>query len=123
MVSKHTPNPIVITGDSHNNWVRNVPPDHVNLDAPPVATEFMGTSISTGGDPGAGVFTRVPGAENPHILMRNNNRGYVRCTLTPSEWTSEFRKVDTVREPVSPCSSLATFVVENGTAGAQWVGI
>ena len=50
MVAKRTPNPIVITGDSHNNWVRNVPPDHVNFDAPPVATEFMGTSISTGGD-------------------------------------------------------------------------
>jgi alkaline phosphatase D len=122
MVAKHTPNPIVITGDSHNNWVRNVPPDHVNLDAPPVATEFMGTSISTGGDPGADAFTRVPGAENPHILMRNNNRGYVRCTLTPSQWTSEFRVVGTVREPVSPCSSLATFAVENGRAGAVWLG-
>jgi alkaline phosphatase D len=121
MVSKHTPNPIVITGDSHNNWVRNVPPDHINFDAPPVATEFMGTSISTGGD--EPVFTRVPGAQNPHILMRNNNRGYVRCTLTPDRWTSEFRAVGTVRQPSSPCSSLATFAVENGIAGAHRVGV
>ena len=51
--------------------------------------------------------------------MRNNNRGYVRCTLTPDRWTSEFRIVGTVREPASPCTSLATFAVENGKAGAQ----
>ena len=82
MVEKRTPNPI--TGDSHNNWVRNVPPDHINFDAPPVATEFMGTSISTGGDEPPN--TRVPGAQNPHILIRNENRGYARCTLTPDTW-------------------------------------
>jgi alkaline phosphatase D len=121
MVEKRTPNPIVITGDSHNNWVRNVPPDHVNLDAPPVATEFMGTSISTGGDEPAN--TRVPGAQNPHVLIRNANRGYARCTLTPDEWTTEFRVVKTVLEPDSPCSSLATFAVENGSAGAHRVGV
>ena len=50
LVARATPNPVVITGDSHANWVRNVPPSHRELDAPPVATEFMGTSISTGGD-------------------------------------------------------------------------
>jgi alkaline phosphatase D len=81
----------------------------------------MGTSISTGGD--EPVFTRVPGAQNPHILMRNNNRGYVRCTLTPDRWTSEFRAVGTVRQSSSPCSSLATFAVENGIAGAHRVGV
>jgi alkaline phosphatase D len=89
---------------------------------PPAATEFMGTSISTGGDE-TPRFTRVPGPQNPHILMRNNDRGYVRCTLTPEAWTSELRKVGTVRQPESPCSSLATFAVENGRAGAHRVGV
>ena len=41
----------MITGDSHANWLRNVPPSHLEFDAPPVATEFMGTSITSGGDP------------------------------------------------------------------------
>jgi alkaline phosphatase D len=121
LVEHRTPNPIVITGDSHNNWVRNVPPDAEHFDAPPVATEFMGTSISTGGDDTP--FVRSGGAQNPHMLMRNNNRGYVRCTLTPDAWTSEFRKVGTVLQPSSPCSSLATFAVENGSAGAHQVGV
>jgi alkaline phosphatase D len=111
----------VITGDSHNNWVRNVPPDSERFDAPPVATEFMGTSISTGGDEKA--FIRSGAPQNPHVLMRNNNRGYVRCTLTADAWTSEFRVVGTVRRPDSPCSTLATFAVENGRAGAQRVGV
>jgi alkaline phosphatase D len=123
MVEKRTANPIVITGDSHNNWVRNVPPNITDFDAPPVATEFMGTSISTGGDPATPSATFGGDLQNPHLLFRNNNRGYVRCTLTPSTWTSEFRKVDTVREPDAPSSPLATFVVENGLPGAQRAGV
>ena len=51
MVEQQTSNPVVLTGDTHQNWVRNVPPDFRSLDGPPVATEFMGTSISTDGDP------------------------------------------------------------------------
>jgi alkaline phosphatase D len=122
MVEQQTSNPVVLTGDTHQNWVRNVPPDFRNLDDPPVATEFMGTSISTNGDPVAPrtVFGGDP--NNPHILFNNNNRGYVRCTLTPNAWTSEFRKVTKVEEPDAPASTLATFVIENGRAGAELAG-
>jgi alkaline phosphatase D len=122
MVEQQTSNPVVLTGDTHQNWVRNVPPDFRNLDGPPVATEFMGTSISTNGDPVAPrtVFGGDP--NNPHILFNNNNRGYVRCTLTPNAWTSEFRKVTKVEEPDAPASTLATFVIENGRAGAELAG-
>ena len=127
MVEKRTPNPIVITGDSHNNWVRNVPPDHVNFDAPPVATEFMGTSISTGGDE-RGRSSGSPEPQNPHILIRNNNRGYVRCTLTPDAWTSEFRKVVTVRRPApracrwrpSPSRTGSPARIGSASSAAPW---
>ncbi|HKG64895.1 MAG TPA: alkaline phosphatase D family protein, partial [Solirubrobacteraceae bacterium] len=126
MVTSGTPNPIVITGDSHQNWVRNVPPNHTDFDVAPVATEFMGTSISTGGDPGEGdEFTLFGGdPQNPHIVFRNNNRGYVRCTLTPDTWTSDFRVVDSVlRTEDIRTTTLATFEVENGKAGARRVGV
>ena len=59
LVERRTPNPIVMTGDTHNNWVRNVPPDIYRLDAPPVATEFLSTSISTLGDPGDEEYTML----------------------------------------------------------------
>jgi alkaline phosphatase D len=123
VVEHGTPNPVVLTGDSHQHWVRNVPPDFRNFDAPPVATEFMGTSISSNGDPDEPVLLRYgDDPRNPHILFRNNNRGYVRCTLTPDRWTSEFRTVTTVLQPDSPASTLATFAIENGRAGAALVG-
>jgi alkaline phosphatase D len=124
MVASHTPNPVVITGDSHQNWVRNVPPNSTDFDQPPVATEFMGTSISTGGDPApTEAFTRFgDDPQNPHIVFRNNNRGYVRCTLTPSTWTSEFRVVDSVRRTDAvQTSARAMFVVQNGVPGGQRV--
>jgi alkaline phosphatase D len=121
MVEQRTENPVVLTGDTHQNWIRNVPPDFRSLDGTPVATEVMGTSISTNGDPPTrSTVYEVP--FNPHIPFRNNERGYVRCTLTPELWTSEFRKVDTVVRRPATASTLATFVIENGRAGAQRSG-
>jgi alkaline phosphatase D len=120
IVEQRTSNPVVLTGDSHRNWVRNVPPDFRSLDAEPVATEFMGTSISSGGD-GTGE-TRYDDPDNPHIKLWNDNRGYVRCTLTPDVWVSEFRIVSTVVQPVATTSALATFTIENGRAGAELAG-
>jgi len=124
IVEHGTPNPVVLTGDSHQNWVRNVPPDFRNFDGQPVATEFMGTSISSNGDPTLkGRFLRyADDPVNPHVIFRNNNRGYVRCTLTPDTWTSEYRAVSTVVRPQATTSTLATFAIENGRAGAQLAG-
>lgn len=45
-------------------------------------------------------------------------RGYVRCTLSGDAWTSEYRIVPTVRQRGVPATTLATFAVENGRAGA-----
>jgi alkaline phosphatase D len=122
LVARGTPNPIVITGDSHQSWVRNVPPNHTDYDAPPVATEFMGTSISTNGDPLRPTTRFQDDPENPHILLRDNRRGYVCCTLTADAWISDYRIVPTVRQRGVEAATLVTFAVESGRAGAQQVG-
>jgi alkaline phosphatase D len=115
-VAQQTPNPIVLTGDAHLNRVSNVPPDYRTLEGDPVAVEFLGTSISSEGDqPPNTRYCDDPA--NPHVVFRNNNRGYVRCTVTPDAWTSEFRAVSTVRSPEASVSTVATLTVENG-AGA-----
>ena len=120
MVGHRTPNPVILTGDSHQAWVRNVPPDMRTFDATPVATELLGTSVSSNGDPATPVTEiGVPG--NPHILLRNNQRGYVRCSLTRDAWTSEFRIVPTKARGL-PASTLATAVIEDGRPGAVLVG-
>jgi alkaline phosphatase D len=111
-------NTVVITGDVHQNFVRNVPPDHIRLDAEPVATEFVGTSITSGGD-------RTPSTvhggnvNNPHLMFADNHHGYVRCHVTKHQWRADYRVVDAVLQPVdSGVSTLASFVVDQGRAGA-----
>jgi hypothetical protein len=111
-VEHQTPNLVVLTGDSHRNWVRDIPRHYTSLDNP-IGTEFLGTSVSTGSDPDP-VELEFGDSRNPHLHFRNNNRGYARCTLTPDTWTTEYRVVDTVEQPASPCRTLATFDVPRG---------
>ena len=112
-------NPIVLTGDYHANWVNNVRVDDRQPDSPVVATEFVGTSISSEGD---GVESPVDRptimAENPGVQFYNRERGYVRCTVTPEAWQSEFRVVPYVTRPGAPISTRASFVVAAGKPGA-----
>ncbi len=111
-------NTVVITGDVHQNFVRNVPPDYINLDAEPVATEFIGTSISTGGD--RTLRTEYGGdANNPHLRFTDNHHGYVRCEVSRDQWQADYRVVPSVLAEEAPISTLASFVVEQGRAGAQ----
>ena len=83
----------------------------------------MGTSISTNGNPAVQSIRYADDPYNPHIVFRNNNRGYVRCTLTPELWTSEFRIVSTVTSAEASASTLATFAIQNGRAGAELAGV
>jgi alkaline phosphatase D len=111
-------NTVVITGDVHQNFVRNVPPDYVRLDARPVATEFIGTSITTGGDR---TLTTVHGgnANNPHLRFQDNHHGYVRCTVSPDLWRTDYRVIPSVVQPGDGgISTLVSFIVEKGQAGA-----
>jgi alkaline phosphatase D len=113
-------NPVVLTGDIHSNWVNDLKPDFYRDDSPVVATEFVGTSISTGGD-GSDVrpATETQLAENPHIKFFNGQRGYVRCSLTPDRWQTDFRIVEAVTQPNAQVSTRASFVVEDGKPGAK----
>jgi alkaline phosphatase D len=113
-------NPVVLTGDIHSNWVNDLKPEFYRDDSPVVATEFVGTSISSGGD-GADVRPTTAGAlaENPHIKFFNGQRGYVRCSIKPERWRTDFRVLASVSKPDEPISTRASFVVENGRPGAK----
>ena len=113
-------NPIVLTGDIHTNWVNDLQVDFDQPTDPVVATEFVGTSISSGGD-GAPTRADTAGvlAENPFVKFYNAERGYVSCSLSPTLWRSYYRTTPFVSRPDSPVVTRATFVVENGQAGAK----
>lgn len=110
-------NPIVLTGDIHSNWANELVADFDQLDSRVVGTEFVGTSISSGGD-GAGQSRQAErlAVENPFVKFYNAQRGYVRCEVTPHNWRSDFRVVERVTQPGAPIQSLKSFVVESGQA-------
>jgi alkaline phosphatase D len=118
--SSRPANPIVLTGDIHSNWVAELKPDFEEPSSPTVGVEFIATSISSGGD-GAdgGNFGAGALAANPHIRFFNGQRGYIRCAVTPSSWTSDYRVVEYVSRPGAPIRTRASFVVEAGRPGVQ----
>lgn len=113
-------NPVVITGDIHTNWVADLKADFDKPGSATVGTEFVGTSITSGGD---GADTRPETeavlAENPHVKFFNGRRGYVRCSIKPGRFETDFRVVTGVTTPGASISTAATFVVEDGKPGAK----
>ncbi len=85
-----------------------------------MATEFVGTSISSGGD-GVAVDDYVTATldQNPFVRFFNRERGYVSCTVTPSEWRADYQVVEKVTERGAPLITRASFRVEDGQAGAE----
>ena len=115
LAESRTANPVVMTGDIHTNWVADL---KVNFDDPKsavVATELIGTSISTGGDGDESGKDEILAA-NPHIKFFNNRRGYVRCTVTPSLLTSDYRRVVRLSRNRRDARDV---VVEGSRPGAQ----
>lgn len=120
LLNRRPSNPVVITGDIHSNWVADLKADFDNPKSATVGAEFVGTSISSGGD-GSDTRPQVQAqlSENPHIKFHNSQRGYVRCQLTPQRWQSDYRVVAAVSKPDAPISTRTSFVVENGKAGVE----
>ncbi|MBA4032492.1 MAG: alkaline phosphatase [Planctomyces sp.] len=114
-------NPVVLTGDIHSNWVNNLASGKDD-NAAPVATEFVVTSISSGGNGSQNLkYAQTVQDENPFVKFYNAERGYVSCKVTPQSWTSKYQVVEYVDTPGAPLVTRATFEVEAGKAGAERV--
>jgi alkaline phosphatase D len=109
----------VLSGDSHVNFVYDLKRDFSDPNSPIVGTEFLGTSISSEGDPFVEQTQFTPPGKNPQLRFFDNHRGYVRCTIEPSRLTTDFRAVSTVRQPTATVKTTASFVVDDGKPGAR----
>ncbi len=119
LAEENTPNPIVLTGDIHSNWVMDLKRDFTEESSDIVGAEFAGTSLSSGGN--GSVMTgwgQRSMTDNSHVRFYNAQRGYVMATVTPQLWTTEFRVVPNVTQPGGGVQTAARFVVEDGRAGA-----
>ena len=113
-------NPVVLTGDIHSNWVNELRVDDRREDQAPVATEFVATSLSSGGN-GVDKPRNLEAllSANPCVKFHNGERGYVRCDVSPDRWQSDYMVVDDVLKPGGRTFVRASFVVESGDPRVQ----
>lgn len=120
MLDHKVKNPVVITGDIHANYVNDLRVDDRKPETPIVASEFVGTSISSAGD---GENTPAHMSEllsdNPCLHYHNRERGYVRATFTPTTCTADYLTVPYVTKPNAPLQKRASFTIEAGKPGIQ----
>ena len=120
LAARKPSNPVVLTGDIHSNWVNDLKVDFRSANAPLVGTEFVGTSIASGGD-GVDQAPAIKDmlAENPFVKFQNAQRGYVSCSVTPQAWHADYQVVDFVTKPDAPRKTRASFRVTGGKPGAE----
>ena len=108
-------NPIVLTGDEHQNYAGELHLDGANPEGAPIGTEFVTTSISSSGD---GVDQRDDMAKiqvvNPQLKFNNAQRGYAICEVTPERWTTEFKVLDAITRRDGRLTTRAKLAVEAG---------
>ncbi|XHS79151.1 alkaline phosphatase D family protein [Burkholderiaceae bacterium UC74_6] len=115
LAARHVPNAVVLGGDVHANYVCDL---RERPDAPIVASEFCGTSITSEGLKQERLDKALP--YNPHIHYgRSDERGYMSFELRPGLLSAELRRVDDIWKADSSVSTAARFVVEAGKAGPQ----
>ncbi len=122
MEDRRISNPVVLTGDIHSSWVNELRIDDRRTDEKIVASEFVATSLTSGGNGVAeprGLDKLL--AANAAVRFHNEERGYIRCTVTPTTWKSDYMVVDDVLKPGGKTLERAAFVVEAGNPAVQKV--
>jgi len=114
-------NPVVIGGDVHSFNVAQLKLDYDDPASPVIASEFVGTSITSQAWPQERVNELLP--DNPHILYAESRyRGYTRVEITEKAARFDLRGMESVRVRDAACNTLASFVVESGKPGPLKAG-
>ena len=110
-------NPVFIGGDIHSYWATDLKADFANPWSPTIATEFVGTSITSDGPPYERLRAVLP--ENPHVrYFESRRRGYVAVDLWRDRMDTRFQAISDRRDPKATVATLKRFTVESGKAGA-----
>lgn len=115
-VDANVRNAVVLTGDVHRHWASDVKVDYQDTDSPVVGSELVCSSITSNGD-GSGSTTQGFMAWNEHLKFYNDQRGYVRTTITRESMQADFRVLDYVTTAGSPVYTKASFEIRDGEPG------
>ena len=109
---------MVLGGDIHSFWANDLKLDFDDPGAAVIASEFVGTSMTSHGPPYEKFAAWA--ADNPQVhFFESRKRGYVSAELRPERMEVAFRVVADVRDPDTGVATLRRFVVENGQPGPQ----
>jgi alkaline phosphatase D len=110
-------NPVVLSGDYHSFWTNDVKRVSADPSSATVATEFVGTSISSSGPPYDALMANMP--NNPQIKFFDSRvRGYMSIDMDRDRMNTRYRAISDVRDPHAAVSTLNSWVVEDGRPGA-----
>jgi alkaline phosphatase D len=119
MHERRVANPVVLTGDIHSSWVNDLRADDRRPELPVLATEFVGTGISSTPN---GITNPAKRdqllAENPSLVWHGGGNGYASCLATRDRLETTYVLVEDVTRPDSAVNPSTTFVVESGRPGA-----
>jgi len=117
VVATRLANPVFFGGDLHSFWTTDIKADFGNPWSATIATEFIGTSITSESLP----YEQFGGllAENPHVrYVESRHRGYIAVDLTRDRMETRFQVISDRRDPEATVATLKRFVVESGRPGA-----
>lgn len=117
-IDRHCPGNVVsVTGDAHVHMAGDLLQDEG--DGKVIASEFLATSITSGGDGTGDATPRVIDTmeRHPELKAMTDQRGYLLCDLTHERWQGDLMVVDKVRQAGGALSRYARFVTEPGRPG------
>ena len=113
-------NPVVISGDVHLSALGHIPSDPADPASQPLATEIVGTSISSTFPADFVDLIETTASALPYVSYVNaKERGYVVCDLTSDELRIDYRVVSTTSTPDAEVETRASYVVPAGTVVPQ----
>jgi alkaline phosphatase D len=108
----------VLSGDAHAAFVCDLKRDFDDAQAPVIAAECCGTSISTAGRPKSRTDAIVQ--DNPHILYgMSSHRGYWVLDVNLERCIARLQVIDDPADRHAGIATAATFVIDAGRPGAQ----
>ncbi|MBM3645925.1 MAG: alkaline phosphatase [Alphaproteobacteria bacterium] len=111
---------LVLGGDVHSWWAADLAADPGRAGAPIVATEFVGTSISSQGPSNNRVQALLAAGRNPHLRYGHGGaHGYSTVAFERDRATVEFKSVSNVKKSEASVATLKSFAVERGRPGVQ----
>lgn len=107
------PSPVIFSGDYHAHFASEIRQRPHDMRSPVVATEFLGTSITSFGPSFQAITSILP--DNPDIkFFDSRKRGYVIADFDAKAMTARLCSLVDASDPDSRVEAAATFVVERG---------